>query len=444
MRTWFPSIASKALPSDPRELARSVDTAISAGAFADGYVRIDSTGGESFIFFLRGKVHSAGAVEDGRFVSRTIADAVREPGEAELCSTDLALLLCIAVLFRKAPAVQIAVETLSADVLLDVLKQSGVDSVVLARRAEKMSLLFCRNGVPVELFPAPGEPVPEAHNVAQRLVVYATKHPDLVLDVYEDVRLGPTKDAGQPLSSYVDAAPPPTDLPRLLVKLGSRVVFRWDLTSDFGTVGRGENDLTLDNLSVSRRHARFRRLGEKLVFEDLGSENGLVFKGNKCGRAEIGPGDELGVGKYTLVWAKKGSREESEGNAAPAPVASKSGAALHETIAVSGKDASAAGIEHEGTLHKIRGLIFAIGKAPDAQLRIRGLFIARTHVRIFRDPNGTYTATHVGGLRAMRVNEVKATSAKLKDGDVIAIGGQRLTFRVIDSRVSSIGPARRL
>src|SRR5690606_28423840 len=129
--------------------------------------------------------------------------------------------------------------------------------------------------------------------------------------------LPPAADAGQPLSLYL--APPRTplpvtgqDTPALVVRLGERVVFRFPVVKDEIVIGRGDDvDLVLDNLSVSRRHARLKKEGRALVLTDLGSENGLVVHKptpQKLSAVTLHPGDEVGVGKYTLVFSHYGAR----------------------------------------------------------------------------------------------------------------------------------------
>lgn len=61
------------------------------------------------------------------------------------------------------------------------------------------------------------------------------------------------------------------------------------------------NDLVIDNLAVSRFHARL-HLDERRVFlEDAGSENGCLVNGERlAGRREIAPGDRIAIGKHEL------------------------------------------------------------------------------------------------------------------------------------------------
>ncbi|MGW1322835.1 FHA domain-containing protein [Streptomyces antibioticus] len=70
-------------------------------------------------------------------------------------------------------------------------------------------------------------------------------------------------------------------------------------------IGRAaENDLVVDDLVVSRRHAELRALpGGGYEIVDLGSHNGTYLNGLPVGRAPVGPGDIVGIGHsaFSLV-----------------------------------------------------------------------------------------------------------------------------------------------
>lgn len=69
------------------------------------------------------------------------------------------------------------------------------------------------------------------------------------------------------------------------------------------TIGRGaENDLTLEDARLSRRHCRFVLEGDALVVEDLGSMNGTSVNGDLIeGRCRLRDGDAVRVGPYRLT-----------------------------------------------------------------------------------------------------------------------------------------------
>ena len=84
-----------------------------------------------------------------------------------------------------------------------------------------------------------------------------------------------------------------------------------------------ENDVVIDNLSVSRLHARIVLEGERVFLEDQGSGNGCLVNGCRVDRAPIAPGDEILIGKHELVLVEPGEGPEA-GDASPSP----SGAAM--------------------------------------------------------------------------------------------------------------------
>ena len=71
-------------------------------------------------------------------------------------------------------------------------------------------------------------------------------------------------------------------MPKLTVLLGRKTIQVHDIDKSVIRIGREEEmDIIIDNPSVSRRHAEFRREGEGWVVEDLGSSNGTFMDGNK-------------------------------------------------------------------------------------------------------------------------------------------------------------------
>jgi hypothetical protein len=74
--------------------------------------------------------------------------------------------------------------------------------------------------------------------------------------------------------------------------------------SESATIGRlPECDVTLDDPSVSRRHARIQRKGGGWVVEDLGSTNGLKVNGTKVSESDLVDGDRLMLGSVQLLFS---------------------------------------------------------------------------------------------------------------------------------------------
>jgi hypothetical protein len=77
---------------------------------------------------------------------------------------------------------------------------------------------------------------------------------------------------------------------------------RFLLDRDVVTVGRHpESDIFLDDITVSRRHAEFRRDTQRFWIHDVGSLNGTYVNGSRAEDQLLSTGDEVQIGKFKLV-----------------------------------------------------------------------------------------------------------------------------------------------
>jgi hypothetical protein len=99
----------------------------------------------------------------------------------------------------------------------------------------------------------------------------------------------------------VDALPPGSAL--LVVKRGPNAGSRFLLDQEVTTAGRHPNsDIFLDDVTVSRRHAEFRREGSSFVVHDVGSLNGTYVNRQRIDGAALAGGDEVQIGKFRLLY----------------------------------------------------------------------------------------------------------------------------------------------
>ncbi len=89
----------------------------------------------------------------------------------------------------------------------------------------------------------------------------------------------------------------------LVVKRGADSGTRFVLDGEVTSVGRHpESDIFLDDITVSRRHAEFRRSGRTYRIRDVGSLNGTYVNRERIDDVELQSGDEVQVGKFKLVF----------------------------------------------------------------------------------------------------------------------------------------------
>jgi len=76
---------------------------------------------------------------------------------------------------------------------------------------------------------------------------------------------------------------------------------RFLLNSDLTSIGRStDNEIFLDDVTVSRKHAQIIRSGKSYSVKDLGSLNGTYVNGKVEESAQLSDGMELHIGKYRL------------------------------------------------------------------------------------------------------------------------------------------------
>jgi pSer/pThr/pTyr-binding forkhead associated (FHA) protein len=101
--------------------------------------------------------------------------------------------------------------------------------------------------------------------------------------------------------SGVEGLAPGTAL--LVVKRGPNAGSRFTLDQDEVSAGRHpESDIFLDDVSVSRRHAEFRRVADGYEVVDVGSLNGTYVNREAIESAALSNGDEIQIGKFRLVF----------------------------------------------------------------------------------------------------------------------------------------------
>jgi pSer/pThr/pTyr-binding forkhead associated (FHA) protein len=107
--------------------------------------------------------------------------------------------------------------------------------------------------------------------------------------------------ASEPTVAGVDALPVGSAL--LVVKRGPNAGSRFLLDRDTTSAGRHpDSDIFLDDVTVSRRHAEFRREGGEFVVIDVGSLNGTYVNREPVDQAVLAGGDEVQIGKFRLVF----------------------------------------------------------------------------------------------------------------------------------------------
>jgi pSer/pThr/pTyr-binding forkhead associated (FHA) protein len=188
------------------------------------------------------------------------------------------------------------------------------------------------------------------------------------------------------------------------------------LLRDEITIGRKEgNIIRLTERNVSRSHARLLKRNGSYIIEDLGSYNGVTLNGERIdAKAELSPGDQLGIGDYDLALQ---SDVLASANTVPAP---KLRSQPPPRLVVLSEPAAGA----EFTLNKPA---LRIGRDERLDIWINHKSISHEHAE-FQVVDGNVTVFDLESANGMRVNGVDTTRAVLESGDVLELGEVRFRF----------------
>ena len=92
----------------------------------------------------------------------------------------------------------------------------------------------------------------------------------------------------------------------LIVRAGEQAGTRFTLDNDVTRLGRHpDSEISLDDITVSRRHAEVQRTAEGYMVADSGSLNGTYVNQERVERAALRHGDEVQIGKFRLVFFER-------------------------------------------------------------------------------------------------------------------------------------------
>lgn len=232
-------------------------------------------------------------------------------------------------------------------------------------------------------------------------------------------------------------------MPKLTLLLGRRTMQVYDFKQPSIVIGRDDGvDVLIDNPSVSRRHAEIRLGDDGWEVEDLGSSNGTFIGGTKIqGPHRLGLGDEIGFGKFSIVFGKAlGDGEQPKPGAAAATPKQSAMAGAQGTMHINPhevrellKDSDRKKRAHllwesggqRGTHYLADAPAVLIGTDDLCDLQVpKG---PKHHVLVINTESGC-DVRYLAAFGSMTVRGRGTKRARLRDGDVVEAGGLKMTF----------------
>lgn len=236
---------------------------------------------------------------------------------------------------------------------------------------------------------------------------------------------------------------------KLVLSMNGAIQGEYELNQERLTIGRKpDNDIQIDNLAVSGKHALIITILDDSFLEDLGSTNGTYVNGKLVKKHALKDGDVIAIGKHELKYVNENATADDDefektmiikpGSAsaavAAAQAAEKAGAAASATAPSGGKatTAPAAAGMPLGRLTVLNGPI--AGKELELTKALVTLGKPGTQVAVIsRRPQG-YFLTHIesdgDGKRYPVVNgeAIGAKAYQLKNSDLIELAGIKMEF----------------
>jgi hypothetical protein len=198
-----------------------------------------------------------------------------------------------------------------------------------------------------------------------------------------------------------------------------------------------------DNPSVSRRHAEIRLGDSGWEVQDLGSSNGTFIRGTKIqGAQTLALGDEIGFGKFSIVFGKALGEGEHPPQAAAAaakpkaPTMTRTEGTMHinpHEVRELLKDSDRKKRAHfnwesggqNGTHYLSDAPAVLIGTDEMCDLVVPKA--PKHHLLLVHAAGGT-DIRYLGAFGSMKVRGRPTKRAKLRNGDIVECGGITLTF----------------
>ncbi|HZV63821.1 MAG TPA: FHA domain-containing protein [Telluria sp.] len=88
---------------------------------------------------------------------------------------------------------------------------------------------------------------------------------------------------------------------KIIISQGAQVVQEVELDKERTTIGRHpQNDVVIEHLAVSGRHAAITLVMDDAILEDLGSTNGTYVNGQRIARHQLSDRDRVNVGTFKI------------------------------------------------------------------------------------------------------------------------------------------------
>ena len=201
------------------------------------------------------------------------------------------------------------------------------------------------------------------------------------------------------------------------------------------TIGRAEdNDVVMEDNTVSRHHARISLQGGQFFVEDEGSGSGTLVEGAPAARTLLASGATLQVGETQVMFMQAGP--SSLAGTAAGQAGTQSGAAGRasspgETVVLEREEGVMAWLAvtagpSKGSTYQLRMGDNTLGR-EGADMTIRDPSVSRRHAMV-KVQDGDYLLVDLGSRSGTKVGDTRLQGKVIQPGGVVELGRTRLSL----------------
>ena len=400
------------------ELFAEVDRRLAAGECPEGRLELETAEARLVCLIHESAPFLAGLQERDVYSQVPLAELATRARELSgasctLMRTDNSCVLMVGVHFCKRPYLQGSTRLVNPAHVLRVLARQRRDAAMAFERGGAITLLFLNKGEPARLFFGDPGDDPREGSLADRILLwaFADSAPPSKVEVFTSLKLPADRDRGTALAELAASTRPCPPATVFVHMADGREVRKRPFLPPSMIIGRDPTcTLFIDNLAVSRRHARLSWDRGHFRIEDLGSANGTSLAGHPIRHEVVSPGDVIEIGKFRITLSELSSLPTAP-----------------ETMFVT-RERPPPGCRLVGegvSLEVVSDVLLGRGEGVD--VRARGFFVQPVHARITRGAAGGLELSCFGGGR-VRVNGRKVASTRLEIGDEIVVGRTKLSL----------------
>ena len=205
---------------------------------------------------------------------------------------------------------------------------------------------------------------------------------------------------------------------------------KYFLTKETTAIGRDTtNDICLPDAEVSRTHLVIVRKGARHIVTDK-STNGTFVNGDRVTSKELNFGDEIKVGKWSIVYRETQTNYEGV-TRIDRPVPTKIISYKADEHRLVYQKAAIEFLDNENKTHDIIKSTTTIGSAESNDIQILSDFVSGFHCRI-EDRDGTYFLKDLQSTNGTLLNGQKVVETSLPYDSIIEMGPIKLKFKALE------------